>query len=104
MLNRTVLIVLIFLLLVLQSKLWLGKGGVREIHQLQNAIEEQTVSKQQLSERNDALKGEVLDLKSGLDAIEERARNEMGMIKKGEIFYHIVEQSSHSGSDDNDED
>ena len=83
--------ILIIVLLVLQYKLWFGDGNVREVWQLQAAIEVQKKENEKLKERNAALEAEVKDLKKGLQAIEERARNELGMIKQGETFYQIIE-------------
>ena len=83
--------ILIVLLLILQYKLWFGDGNMREVWQLQSAIEEQKKENEKLRERNAALEAEVQDLKQGLEAIEERARSELGMIKKGETFYQIIE-------------
>ena len=88
---KALIVILVVLLLVLQYKLWFGDGNMREVWRLQAAIEEQKKENETLRERNTALEAEVLDLKQGLEAIEERARNELGMIKKGETFYQIVE-------------
>ncbi|HEY5601999.1 MAG TPA: cell division protein FtsB [Gammaproteobacteria bacterium] len=88
---KALVAILIVLLLVLQYKLWFGGGNMRELWQLQAAIEEQKKENGKLRERNTALEAEVQDLKQGLEAIEERARNELGMIKKGETFYQIIE-------------
>jgi len=81
---------LIVLLLLLQYKLWVGDGGVPEVIHLQQEVEKQQQNKQQLEERNASLAAEVKDLKQGLDAIEERARSELGMIRKDERFYQII--------------
>lgn len=82
---------LIFLLVVLQYKLWLDDGSYTEVWRLGQAVEAQKLENNTLRERNAALEAEVEDLKKGTDAIEERARNELGMVGKGEIFYQIVE-------------
>ncbi len=79
------------LLLVLQFTLWLGKGGMREAAQLSQAIGQQTAENSRLRDRNLALAAEVHDLQQGLDAIEERARSELGMIGSGETFFQIVD-------------
>lgn len=88
---KPLLTILIVALLVLQYKLWFGDGNMRELWRLQEAIEAQKKENELLKERNAALQAEVQDLKKGLQAIEERARNELGMIKKGETFYQIIE-------------
>ena len=87
---KWLLSLLIALLLLLQYKLWVGDGGVPEVVHLQQEVEKQQVEKQQLEERNASLAAEVSDLKKGLDAIEERARSELGMIRKDETFYQII--------------
>lgn len=84
---------LVVLLLLLQYKLWLGSGNVIEVSRLKQAIERQKQENAQLLERNHALEAEVLDLKKGMAAVEERARKELGMIKKGETFYQIVDEN-----------
>ena len=82
---------LLVLLLVLQYDLWVGKGSIHEARQLETSIARHKAENKQMAERNDALRAEVVDLKKGLDTIEERARNELGMIQKGETFFHIIE-------------
>ena len=88
---KALIAILIVLLLILQYKLWFGDGNMREVWKLQAAIEEQKQENEKLRERNAALEAEVQDLKQGMEAIEERARSELGMIKKGETFYQIIE-------------
>jgi len=87
-----VLVLLIILFAALQYDLWVGKGSIVEVKQLEAAIALQTNENQRLRERNDVLQAEVLDLKKGLNAIEERARTELGMIKKNETFFHLIEK------------
>lgn len=89
--RRWLTILLIALLLGLQYKLWVGEGSLAEIWSLHQAGEVQREENARLKERNAALEAEVQDLKQGLDAVEERARSELGMIKDGETFYQIVE-------------
>ena len=93
---------LIILLLLLQYKLWVGDGGVPEVLHLQNEVEKQQLYKKQLEERNASLFAEVKDLKKGQDAIEERARSELGMIRKDERFYQIIKTDDSSDSKQND--
>lgn len=87
---RFLLIVLLVLLALLQYRLWLGQGDLPEVRRLQDELRQQRQENQALQERNASLAAEVTDLKQGLGAIEERARSEMGMIKKGETFYQII--------------
>jgi cell division protein FtsB len=88
---RWLLIALVLILAALQYRLWVGEGSLGEITLLRRQISEQHAEIEQLKARNRALQAEVEDLKRGLEAIEERARAEMGMVKEGEVFYQIVE-------------
>ncbi|MCP3850131.1 MAG: cell division protein FtsB [Gammaproteobacteria bacterium] len=84
--------ILLILIVLLQYDLWVGKASISEVKQLELALNQQAKENQSLNERNDALKAEVLDLKKGLEAIEERARTELGMIKQEETFFHVIEK------------
>ena len=88
---RIVLLLLLVLLAWLQYRLWFGNGGQREVQVLQYRVQQQARNNAGLQQRNDALAAEVEDLKSGEAAVEERARNELGMIKPGETFYRVIE-------------
>ncbi len=88
---RIVLVLLLLLLGWLQYRLWFGGGGEREVAQLEARAARQRHDNTGLQQRNDALAAEVEDLKSGEAAVEERARNELGMIKPGETFYRVIE-------------
>ena len=88
---RIVLVLLLVLLGWLQYRLWFGGGGEREVAQLQAQVARQRHDNTGLQQRNDALAAEVEDLKSGEAAVEERARNELGMIRPGETFYRVIE-------------
>ena len=88
---KPLIAILVAIILILQYKIWFGDGSMREVWKLQDAIESQKKENELLKERNAALEAEVKDLKNGLQAIEERARSELGMIKKGETFYQIIE-------------
>jgi len=88
---RTLLVILLLLFLALQFRLWFGDGGFIEISELQTTVDTQRERNVALKERNDTLAAEVKDLKTGVDAIEERARTDLGMIKEGETFYQTVE-------------
>lgn len=89
--RRGLLVLLIALVVGLQYKLWVGDGSIAEVWQLKQAVAAQSEENTRLAERNAALEAEVLDLKQGLDAVEERARIELGMIKDDEVFHQIVE-------------
>lgn len=82
---------LIGLLVVLQYPLWFGSGGVLTLWRLNREIAAQKIDNAKLKERNAALEAEVNDLKQGYEAIEERARAELGMVKKGETFYQVID-------------
>lgn len=88
---RIVLLLLLVLLAWLQYRLWFGNGGQREVAALSERVDTQARDNAGLKQRNDALAAEVEDLKSGEAAVEERARNELGMIKPGETFYRVIE-------------
>ncbi len=92
---------LLLVLVLLQYRIWVGEGSFAEVWDLYQQVKTQQTENHQLQERNQALEAEVIDLKQGLDAIEERAREELGMIKDDETFYHIIdepESGSTSGS------
>ena len=86
--------VLAALVVALQYPLWLGKGSWRSVWELDQSLEQQRATNAGLKARNDALDAEVRDLKEGTEAIEERARMELGMIKRDEIFYQVVSPPS----------
>lgn len=87
---RILLAILIVLLVLLQAKLWLGDGGYRDVQRLRERVADQQRENTALRERNEQLRAEVEDLREGLDAVEERARSELGMIREGEEFYLVV--------------
>lgn len=95
---KFVTILLGLLLLLLQYPLWLGDGSFSKVWRLQESVEVQKKANSELEVRNASLEAEVLDLKQGLDAIEERARTELGMIKQGETFYQVV-NDEHSANE-----
>jgi cell division protein FtsB len=81
---------LALVILLLQYRVWVSEGGVRELDRLQKAVAAQRSENDQLAERNRQLAAEVRDLKTGLDALEERARSDLGMIAPHETFYQVV--------------
>ena len=87
---RAVTLVLFVLLILLQFKLWFGEGGFRDVARLEARVENQQNQNADLLRRNAELQAEVEDLRERLDAVEERARNELGLIKPEEEFYQVV--------------
>ena len=73
-----------------RNRLWFGKYSIVEYRQMKQEVEQQRMQNANLIQRNALLKADIQDLKIGLDAIEERARNELGLIKRGETFYRIL--------------
>ncbi|EXJ16266.1 cell division protein FtsB [Imhoffiella purpurea] len=88
---RWLIALLLLLLVALQYRLWVGEGSLADLHALKQeiALLQQEIGR--LIERNQELQAEVEDLGEGLDAIEERARTELGMIKSGETFIQVIE-------------
>ncbi len=90
---RILALALAALILLLQYPLWLGKGGWLRVWDLDRQVRSQQERNAGLQRRNEVLDAEVRDLKQGVDAIEERARYDLGMIKQDEIFFQIVPQA-----------
>jgi cell division protein FtsB len=88
---RWVALVLLVLLIALQVHLWTGQGGLRDVWRLEQRVAEQKAENALLKKRNETLSAEVEDLKHGDEAVEERARSELGLLKPGETFYQVVE-------------
>lgn len=86
---RTLGIVLVCLLALIQHPLWLGKGGWLRVWELDRQLVAQQALNARIASRNDALEAEVADLRAGQQALEERARYDLGMVKPGEIFVQI---------------
>ena len=100
---RYVALLLLILLLALEVKLWTGEWSMREVWRMRERVAEQKQENLKLKQRNEALSAEVQDLKNGNEAIEERARSELGLIKPGETFYQVVEPTpadAKKGGDD----
>jgi len=89
---KILIAVLILMLIGLQYKLWFGDGSLSEVVQLTRELEIQRQRLSELAERNKILEAQVLDLQNGLDAFEEKARNDLGMIKQGETFIQLIPQ------------
>ncbi len=90
---RILAVILSLLFLILQYDLWIGEGSLRTIWRLNSDITEQKKENKNIFQRNESLLAEVNDLKKGNAAIEERARNELGMIKKGETYIQVVDDN-----------
>ena len=91
---RAVTLILVVLLLLLQYPLWLGKGSWLKVWDLHRQVEAQQQANQLAQARNAVLDAEVRDLKQGTAAIEERARSELGMIKRDEVFFQVLEDTT----------
>ncbi len=87
---RWLIAILLVILVLLQIKLWFGEGGFTEVRLLENRVMEQVERNEGLEKRNAELQAEVEDLRERLEAVEERARSELGLIKEGEEFYQVV--------------
>jgi cell division protein FtsB len=83
-------IALLILLILLQHRLWLGKHSIPDLWAGQVKVAERQLQNANLAQRNRLLAADIADLKIGLEAIEERARSELGLIKKGETFYRVL--------------
>lgn len=91
---RAIIIILLIFLALLQHRLWFGKNSVPDYIALENDVQRQRADNDKLIQRNKVLYADTDDLKSGLEGIEERARNELGMIKDNETFFRIVSKSN----------
>lgn len=87
---RVLAAVLAFLIVILQYPLWLGRGGWLRVWDLDRQVSAQKDQNDKLKRRNAALDAEVQDLKQGFEAVEERARSELGMVRQDEIFFQII--------------
>lgn len=93
-LPRWIALGLVVLLGLLQFRLWVGEGSLAQLHALKQQKTEDQAEVERLRARNQALIAEVESLKRGLEAIEERARHDLGMIQKGELFLQVIEKPS----------
>lgn len=87
---RWILSALAILLLAMQAGLWLSDDGYRKTRELRQAVSAQRQQNRRLTERNAALEAEVVNLKNGHAAVEERARTDLGLIGRNETFYQVV--------------
>ena len=88
--KRFIPVILIALLVIFHAQLWIGRGSVPSVHELQQRLDEQLVKNTQAQAGNEQLAAEVRDLKEGLETVEEKARSELGMVKPNEIFVQIA--------------
>ena len=88
--SRIVPAVLIVLLVILHAQLWLGRGSIPNVAELESQVRQQQEANEQARRTNEQLSAEVNDLKEGLNMVEERARHELGMLKPNEIFVQIA--------------
>ncbi len=95
---RILILVLLALLALIQLRLWVSQDGWREVWRLEESVETQQLENAALKTRNETLEAEVRDLKEGVEAVEERARSDLGMISKGETFYQVVEEKDKTES------
>jgi cell division protein FtsB len=91
MMSRILLGIFLALALALQYRLWLTPQGMPEVSRLESALAAQRSENAALTERNVQLQAEVEDLRQGLDAVEERARTELGMVGRKESFFEVVD-------------
>ncbi|WP_058441101.1 cell division protein FtsB [Legionella brunensis] len=88
---RIMILILLLVLIGLQYKLWLGDGSVLQWINLEKKLEVQADENEKLLARNRAMEADILELKSGEQALEEQARYELGMVKEGEVYYQFVD-------------
>jgi cell division protein FtsB len=96
---RWLALALIALIAALQYPMWLGKGGWLQVREFDRALAAQKEENAGLKRRNDALDADVRDLKTGFEAIEERARSELGMVKQDEVFFQLQQVAEQSRED-----
>lgn len=94
---RWLLAVLLLILVFLQYRLWFAQGSLAEQRRLEAEVTKQSAVSRELRARNAVLEREVLELQNGLDGIEQRAREELGLIREGEVFYQFVDQADAGG-------
>jgi len=88
---KIIIAIIILLIIHFQYRIWVGDGSVAEIEAYQQRLDDLKKQVEEKRQRNEALYAEVLDLRKGQEAIEERARDELGMIKEDETFFHVLD-------------
>ncbi len=91
---RLLIAILLLLLCGLQYRLWVGEGGFAQVAVIKAGIKQQKEDNARLEKRNQRLETQVIEFKKGLDSVEEHARNQLGLIKKGETFFLLAEDDS----------
>ena len=91
---RWLLAVLVVLLLGLQYRLWFAEGSLAERHRLQQQVEDQVRLNKELQARNAVLEREVLELQNGVSGVEQRAREELGLVREGETYFHVSDDNA----------
>ena len=96
---RWLALAFVALIVVLQYPMWLGKGGWLQVREFDRQVAAQKEANAKLKVRNDALDADVRDLKAGFEAIEERARSELGMVKQDEVFFQLRQRAASGSSE-----
>jgi cell division protein FtsB len=91
---KVIIAILLVLIAGLQYRLWVGEGSLAETNALEQRVAKAMTDNEVKANRNQILRAEIIELKNGLESIEERARSELGMIKEGETFYLLVDNDS----------
>ncbi len=90
--KKLILIILVVAVVLLQYRLWFAEGGLIQIFRLKGDIREQKAKNDDILEQNASLVEDIDSLKKGGDVIEDRARSDLGMVKRGEVFYQVVKE------------
>lgn len=90
---KVIATILFILLILLQAQLWFGSHGVFQLWSLRSNIDQAQSNNESLSQRNEQLHSEVMELKEAKEALEERARSQLGFIKEGETFYRVIPEA-----------
>ena len=99
MFRKLLIPVLVVLFVVLQYRLWVGEGSLAEVATLERDVEAQQQAIEKMKKRNMAMHAEIDSFKKDQDAVEERARSDLGMIREGEIYFQIPDSGNNSGKE-----
>lgn len=100
---RLLLLGLVLLLLLLQYRLWFAEGSLAERARLRDEVSEQEVLNEELRERNAVIERDVVELKNGQEGLEQRAREQLGLVRDGEVFYQFLPEDASNRDDEGDE-